>query len=282
MNSKPAIAFFGTPRLAQIVLSLLIDSPYKPNYVVTQPDKKVGRGQKISSSPVKKTAIQNKIEVFESLKKLPSFDLGILVAFGKILPKEILNVPKHGFINIHPSLLPKCRGPSPIQSALLEGEEKTGVTIIKLDEEVDHGPILAKRELPIEKNDTHESLIEKLGDLGSKLLIEILPDYLEDKIKPQKQNHRQATFTKRIEKKDGLIDLLNPPNPLTLDGMIRAYYPWPNVWTQLTHNSKLITIKLLPSNLIQPEGKRPMTIKEFLNGYPKAAGAIENLLSPKK
>src|SRR3989344_6598258 len=135
MNPKLSIAFFGTPRLAQIVLSRLIDSPYKPDYVVTRPDKKTGRGQKTSSSPVKKTAIQNKIEVFESLKNPKSFDLGILVAFGKILSKEMLNIPGHGFINIHPSLLPQYRGPSPIQSAILNGDTETGATIIKLDAE---------------------------------------------------------------------------------------------------------------------------------------------------
>lgn len=269
------IAFFGTPRLAQIVLSHLIDSSYKPDYVITQPDKKEGRGQKISSSPVKKTASQNKIEVFESLENLPSFDLGILVAFGKILTKNILDIPKYGFLNLHPSLLPKYRGPSPIQTAILNGESETGATIIKLDEQIDHGPILAQKSMPIEKDDTHMTIIEKLGLIGSNLLLEILPDYTEGKLKPQAQDDNSATFTKHISKQDGFIDTDSPPDPQTLDRMIRAYFPWPSVWTKI--NDKVV--KFLPNEMIQPEGKKPMTVKEFSNGYPQVKPLIEKIFN---
>ncbi len=270
------IAFFGTPRLAQIVLEKLIDSPYKPQLVVTAPDAKTGRGQEVKSSPVKQTAIDNRIDVLQPAKLTTldaTFDLAILIAYGKILPQKILDIPKFGFINIHPSLLPKYRGPSPVQTAILEGEEKTGVSIILLDREVDHGPILAQKEVEIEDTDNHLSLNEKLALTGAEVLLEILPDYIEGKLKPAAQNDKLATITEHIAKQNGEIDLQNPPDKKTLDRMIRAYHPWPGVWTKL--DGKII--KFLPNGLIQPEGKRKMTKKEFLNGYPKTKELIEKL-----
>ncbi|MBI2012761.1 methionyl-tRNA formyltransferase, partial [Candidatus Curtissbacteria bacterium] len=208
------IVFFGTPRLAQIILEKLIDSPFRPQLVVTAPDSKVGRSLKPQLSPVKQTAAKHHIDVLEP-KTLNShlrtgnetfsilnsqFDLAILVAYGKIIPKDILAIPKYGFINIHPSILPKYRGPSPIQSAILAGEKQTGVTIIKLDEEIDHGPILAQKKINITNHDTHAALVEKLGKLGDELLIETLPEYLDEKLKPKPQNHALATFTKKVTK----------------------------------------------------------------------------------
>lgn len=275
------IAFFGTPHFAQIVLENLVDSPYKPTIVITAPDAKSGRGQKLVPTPVKQTAIENNIDVLtpKSLNQQSTidnqqFDLAILVAYGKIIPKEILGIPKYGFINLHPSLLPKYRGPSPIQSAILSGESKTGVTIMLLDEEVDHGPILAQHEILIENNDNNETLHEKLGSIGAKLLTKTLSDYLEGNLKPKPQNHSKATFTKHIERLDGYIDLKNPPTKNQLQNMIRAFHPWPGVWTKL--NGKII--KFLPDGKIQPEGKRPMTKKEFLNGYTDTKDFIEKLL----
>src|SRR3989344_5009199 len=134
------IIFFGTPRFAQIVLEKLIDSPFRPSIVVTATDAKFGRGQKLKSSPVKQTAIQKGLRILQPHKlseisgQLKDIDIAILVAYGKIIPKEILAIPKFGFVNVHPSLLPKYRGPSPIQSAILAGEKKNGVSIILLDE----------------------------------------------------------------------------------------------------------------------------------------------------
>ncbi len=275
------IAFFGTPRLAQIVLENLIQSPYKPSLIVTAPDAKSGRGQKVTASPVKQTATENKIEVSTRtvLDLNIDLDLAILVAYGQIIPKRILEIPKFGFINIHPSLLPKYRGPSPIQTAILDGEEITGVTIIKLDEELDHGPFLAQEKVTIKKTDTHLTLIEKLGAIGSNLLLETLPDYISGKVKLQEQNHAKATTTKKITKEDSKIDLLNPPNLPVLDRMIRAYYPWPGVWTRLIVNGSQFTVKLLPQNVIQLEGKRPLTLTQFKNGYPKIYEQIKNLLT---
>lgn len=284
------ILFFGTPRLAQIVLKKLIDSPFRPHLVITAPDSQAGRGQKYESSPVKITAEKYHISILQPKNLLDKnfirqlagsnfkFDLAILVAFGKIIPKDILLIPKKGFINVHPSLLPKYRGPSPIQTAILEEDKKTGVSIMLLEETVDHGPVLAQKEVAIEKEDTHATLVEKLGKLGVELLIKTLPQYLKGRLKPKPQDHSKATFTKRITKADGEIDLLNPPNPQVLDRMVRAFYPWPGVWARLqTADYRLRTIKFLPGNLIQPEGKRPMTIKEFLNGYPAARDLLAKL-----
>lgn len=273
--------FFGTPRFAQIVLEKLINSPYKPQLVVTGPDSKIGRGQKLQPSPVKQTAQRHKIATNYQLPTTNyQFDLAILVAYGKIIPKDLLTLPRYGFLNVHPSLLPKYRGPSPIQSAILAGEEKTGVTIMLLDEKIDHGPILAQVEVTIGEKDTHASLIEKLGKAGSDLLIETLPFYINGDLNPQPQNHQEATSTAHVKKSAGFIDLACPPDPQTFDRMIRAFYLWPGVWTRLqTTNYKLQTIKFLPGNLILPEGKRPLTIGEFKNGYPKVYEQIKDLFN---
>ncbi|OGD87476.1 methionyl-tRNA formyltransferase [Candidatus Curtissbacteria bacterium RIFCSPLOWO2_02_FULL_40_11] len=287
------IVFLGTPRLAQIVLENLANSPFKPQLVITGQNNKAGRGLALSASLVKQEAVKHHIAVDYELAAIDkSFDLAILVAFGRIIPKEILEKPKHGFINVHPSLLPKYRGPSPIQSAILDGEKKTGVTIIKLDQEVDHGAILNQQEIEIENQDTHESLIEKTGMIGSNLLIETLPNYLKGKIKPEEQNHKTATFTKKITKTNGQIDLNNPPSKQKLQRMINAYYPWPTVWTEVeTRNQKPasqakrgepetrnLRIKFLPKGLIQPEGKRPMSVNEVKNGFPQIYERIKHFI----
>ncbi len=282
-------AFFGTPRLAQIVLEKLVDSPYKPQLVVTAPDARVVRGQKNLQSPAKETAVKNSIDVLEP-KDFNNFDakfdLAILIAYGKILPGKILEIPKFGFINIHPSLLPKYRGPTPVQTAILEDEEKTGISIILLDKEVDHGPILAQQEVGIERDDNHLSLNEKLAAIGAKVLLEILPLYIDGKLKLIPQDHKKATFTQHISKENGFVDPQNPPDKQTFGRMVRAYHPWPGVWTRLQSpersdggQAKLDgkIIKFLPGGLIQPEGKKPMTKKEFLNGYPKTKELIEKL-----
>src|SRR3972149_8759755 len=284
------IVFFGTNRLAQIVLEELIKSNYKPQLIITAPDKKAGRGQERQMSPVKPTALKNNLEIlqpkdlYESNVKsrLSNVDLSILVAYGQIIPKEILIAPKYGFINVHPSLLPKYRGPSPIQTAILSDDKKIGISIIILDELIDHGPILIQKKITISPKDTHLSLIEYLGKIGARLLIQILPEYLAGSLKPKTQNHSQATFSKRIKKSNGYVDLNNPPDSKTFDRMIRAFYPWPGVWTRLqTTNYKLQTIKFLPGNLIQPEGKRPMSITEFKNGYPQAYEQLSQLFENK-
>lgn len=285
------ISFFGTPQNAAIILKKLLSSKHKPSLVVTGADIQRGRGRKFQSSPIKELARDNDLKILEPgnltdknfIKDFSNFspDLAILIAYGKLIPKVVLAIPKFGFVNIHPSLLPKYRGPSPIYQTILNGDDKTGVTIIKLDEELDHGPILAQKELTVLGNETHQSLMGKLADTGSELLIDTLPFYLKGKLALKEQDHSKATYTEKITKADGFINLYNPPNPQTLDRMIRAFYPWPGVYTKLKiKNEKLKVIKFLPDSpfLIQPEGKKPMTVNEFLNGYPEAEKFIEKLL----
>lgn len=272
---KLKIAFFGTPQNAAIVLEKLIESPFKPSLVITGQDTKANRGQALTATPVKLVAEKHNIPVDYKLSAIDNnFDLAILVAFGQIIPDDLLSKPKYGFLNIHPSLLPKYRGPSPIYEAILKGDEITGVTIIKLDAELDHGPMLTQKELEIEKADTHQSLMEKTAILGAKTLIETLPKYLNGSLRPGPQDHLKATYTEKVKKKNGYIDISNPPDTKTLDLMIRAYFPWPTVWTKVDRK----IIKFLPEGKIQPEGKRPMTQKEFQNGYPQLFGKIKPFL----
>lgn len=277
------VAFFGTPKISQIVLEKLINSPYKPQLVITGADTQKGRGQKTEITPIKETALKNKIKILQPQTlseknfavEFKTFDpdVAILIAYGKIIPDEILSIPKFGFVNIHPSLLPKYRGPAPITAPILEGDTTTGVSLIVLDSELDHGPIIAQAEVAISETDTHKTLGEKLANTGANLLLKTLPEYLEQNITPESQDHNLATFSKKITKENGKIDIANPPDNITLDRMIRAYYPWPTVWFVLDQKRFM----LLPEGQIQPEGKKPMVIKEFLNGYPKYKGLIEKL-----
>lgn len=204
--------------------------------------------------------------------------LGIVADFGLILPPEILNIFPKGILNIHPSLLPKYRGPTPVQEAILNGDEETGVTIIELDEEVDHGPILTQVKEPIFENDTAQTLYERLFKIGANLLSQTINQYIKNEIKPSEQDHSKATFAKRLTRTDGYIDIESPPLKEKLDRMIRAYYPWPGVWGKWQiANSKWRTVKFLPEQKIQVEGGKPMSYKDFLNGYPEAKELIEKL-----
>lgn len=213
--------------------------------------------------------------------------LGVLAYFGLILPKQVLGLFPKGILNIHPSLLPKYRGPTPGQTAILDGEVKTGVTLIKLDEEVDHGPIIAQIEEPILQNDTAETLYERLFAIGIRLLEENINSYLNNKVVLKEQDHSRATFTNQLSRQDGFIDLDNSPSPEKLDRMIRAYHPWPGVWTKFRiknlaargepRQRRELRIKFLPDKKIQVEGGKPMTYKDFVNGYPDAKELLEQV-----
>lgn len=194
-------------------------------------------------------------------------DIGIIANYGRIVPKSVIKSFPKGIINIHPSLLPKYRGPTPVPTAILEGEEKTGVSIIKIDEEVDHGPILIQKEEKISPEDTSETLLNRLFKIGAELLPNVIERYIKGEIEPVEQEHNLATFTKALKKKMGFIDLENPPLPDLLDRMIKAYYPWPGVWTKADLGGKVLILKLLPEKKIQIEGKKPMSYKDFANGY---------------
>jgi len=201
------------------------------------------------SPPIKILAQQNNTPVFQpsSLKKDTEFlqkfkelkpDLCVIVAYGKIIPKDYLNLPKYGFVNIHPSLLPKYRGPSPIQSAILNGETETGVSIMLADEEVDHGPILNSNKQQATSNKSYKEIAKELAELGAKLLIETLPGYIGGAIKPKPQNHSEATFTKMFSREDGKISW--PQTAEQIYNQIRALNPEPGTWT--TWNGRILNI----------------------------------------
>ena len=224
-------AYFGTSEFAVKILGRLIESGYVPSLVVTAPDKPKGRKMIMTPPPVKVFAQKHNLKIIqpESLAVKPPFgdltakwfDLFIVASYGKIIPKSILDIPKFGALNVHPSLLPKFRGPSPIQSFILSGEKKTGVTIILMDEQVDHGPILAKQELEFSKINAKE-LEEKLAELGGEILVDVIPKWINSEIKPQEQDHNQATFTKKINKEDGFVDL-EKDNPELIDRNFHAF-----------------------------------------------------------
>ena len=324
-SQKPNLVFFGTPEFAVIVLEKLIAAGYLPVAVVCNPDEPIGRKQILTPPPVKQFIAKNKlpIEILQpSTKsellaishglKIIKPKLAIIAAYGKIIPKEILDIPFWGFINVHPSLLPKYRGASPIQHAILNGDKETGVTIMKVDKEMDHGSIFGKSEIQISKSETYESLYKKLAELGAELLIKMIPDYISGKIKPAPQNHSQATYTKIIKKEDGKIDWTK--NAIEIERMTRAYYPWPNAWTVcdgkilkileaetakyknndykigevflLQHSNILKNVGMLLSvkcgdgvliiKKLQLEGGKVLSAKEFLNGHQNFIGSILN------
>jgi methionyl-tRNA formyltransferase len=258
------IVFMGTPEFAVPILETLCQSDFKPKAVITAPDKEAGRGQEITSSPVKTAAQNFKIPVLQpptkedlvkqTLELKP--DLVVAAAYGKILPKEILDFPKYGSINVHPSLLPRYRGPSPVQFAILNGDLKTGVSIMLMNEKMDEGPILAQETIKIEKNDTTQSLEEKLSKISSELLIKTLnywivlnemPKSAKNLVLPQQQDNSAASYTKIITKQDGKI--IWDKSAEELERQIRAFIPWPGSFT------------VFAAPTISGENKKPLTIK---------------------
>lgn len=288
MSIFPKIIFVGTAEFGGPILEKLVASQYQPKAVVTTPDKPKGRQQILTSSPIKQLADKWQIPVLQPQKiidtedKLAAIqpDLIIVVAYGQILPKAIFSMPKFGSLNLHGSLLPKYRGPSPIQTAILKDEKETGVTLMLIDEKIDHGGILAQKKIEISPGQTAPTLHNKLAYLAANLLIETLPLYLEGKIKPQAQDDSKATYTKILTKDDGQLDL--EKSAQDLEQQIRAYVGWPGSW--LIYKEKRLKILkakavglpaeqalktkngyLLPE-LVQPAGKKPMSWEEFSRG----------------
>ncbi len=228
----------GTPEFAVPSLAALLRSSYQVVAAYTQPDKKAGRGQSVAFSPVKQLALSQGLEVVQpdslkvagTVEKLASFapDLMVVAAFGQILPPEILALPKFGCLNVHPSLLPRYRGASPIATAILQGDEITGVTIMLLDVGLDSGPILSQREVSISADDTTGSLAVKLAQAGAQLLMETLPLWIDVRIQAQPQEESRASYSKVITKGDGEMDWRLPA--LDLWRRVRAFAPWPGCY----------------------------------------------------
>lgn len=294
------VVFMGSPDYAVPILEML-NQNYRVVGVITQPDRPVGRGKKIQAPPVKILAQSlglpvlqpEKIKGDEFVQELSELkpEVIIVAAYGKILPKGILDLPKFGCVNVHASLLPKWRGASPIQSAILNGDASSGVTIMLMDEGVDTGKILAQSEVEIDKEDTAESLSQKLSLSGAELLAATLPDYLNGSIQPQAQQEEEATFTRMLKKEDGEIDFSRSLE--FIERQVRAYYPWPICYFKWD-DSLLRVIKAEDNRTqklacrqrgiidkypcigtangdlklvqVQPSGKRVMSGKDFLNG----------------
>lgn len=266
------IAFFGTGEFASIILEGLIHLGLNIT-IYTEEAKNAGRGGNLKPSPVSLRAQKfgRKVNEISDIKtaKIANFDLLICADFGQKIPAEILRKAKIEAINLHPSLLPKFRGPSPIQTAILRGETISGVSIIKMTPEIDEGPILAQIETEIKPNDDHLSLRDKLATLGLKLLIKMLPDMVAGKIQaiPQPSG---ATMTHKFKKEDGEIDWKKPVEEI--ERQIRALHPWPRTYTFIDHKRLIIHLAHIEKDqlmldLIQLEGKNSTDFRSFLRGW---------------
>lgn len=278
INNKINFAFFGTDFFAVKVLEELKNQGLLPKVVVTTIDKPKGRKLVLTPTETKVWAIENNIEYIE-VKKLDSdfyqklsslnLELSIVASFGKIIPKNVLDLPKFGTINVHPSLLPKLRGPSPLQTAILE-EDETGVSIMKLDEEVDHGPILLQEKINIEWPPYEDELASASAKLGGSMLSKVIDKILSNELVEIEQDHSKATFTKKIEKVDGLIDLKDSPEKNLRK--IRSFCVWPGAYFFDEDNKRIIVKKAhiedgkLVLERIIPEGKKEMSYADFLRG----------------
>ena len=258
------LIFMGTPEFGVIILEKLIKSKYKPVLVITEPDKPIGRKQILTPPAVKVLAQRYNISILQPEKIRDSKyeirdikpDLIVVAAYGQILPKEILKIPKYGCLNIHPSLLPKYRGASPIQHAILNGDKKTGVTIILMDEKIDHGPIMSNIKYQISNiKITYEELSKELANLGAKLLLKTIPKWVKAELKPKPQDESKATYAKILKKEDGRINWKKSADDI--ERQVRAFNPWPGTWTywQIL-KEKPLRIKILKARVfISPENK---------------------------
>ncbi|MEK7463560.1 MAG: methionyl-tRNA formyltransferase [Patescibacteria group bacterium] len=270
---KIKIGFFGTPDYAVMTLDALHQAGFDIAFVVTMPDRPQGRKMLMTPPPTKVWSEQHKVPVLQpeklrdpafigSLKKFEC-DIFVVIAYGKIIPDEILNIPKSKSLNIHGSLLPKYRGSCPIETALLEDQKNTGVTIIRMDSEMDHGPIIAMKNVIVEPWPPHAEILgNAIVRAGNELLISTLPDWVSGKLPEIEQDHSQATFTKKIEKGDGLIDLNDDPYKNYLK--IQAYHGWPSAFFFIEKEGKKIRVKITQASFVNgklilekviPEGK---------------------------
>lgn len=282
---KPSIVFFGTPTFATSILDELKAAGIYPSILVTTPDAPSGRNLVLTPPPVKVWGEREQIPILQpdSLTNPDDiapllnteWDLFIVASYGKILPPAVFNAPRHGTINVHPSLLPKFRGASPIRSAILEDERATGVSIMLLDEKMDHGPILAQARIELEESEwpPRGTLFDELmAHAGGQLLAETIPAWLAGEITPEEQDHTKATFSHKITKAMGEIDLADDPYKNLLK--IRAFDGWPGTYFFHEHNGKRIRVKIIDARLaddgslkilrVVPEGKKEMSYEDFM------------------
>ena len=306
------VVFMGTPAFAVPALRALVVRGHVVAGVYTQPDRRAGRGQKLTASPVKIFAEEHGLPVFQprSLRQDVAAarseladlapDVVIVAAYGLFLPDEVLRLPRLGCLNIHPSLLPRHRGPSPVATAILDGDETSGVTIMLLDEGMDTGPILAQRETRISADETAEELTERLFELGSELLVDTLDQWGREQILPTPQNNDDASVTRRLQREDGRIDWSQSADSIAR--RVRAFTPWPGTFTVWRGKTVKIlrgspvdgalsgtpgtvvrlddsTIAVLTGSgavevqSLQIEGRRAMSATDFVRGYGDFVGS---------
>lgn len=305
------IVFFGTPDFAVPTLRTLLASRHPVVGVVTQPDRPRGRGQKISDAPIKVLAVEHGLPVFQPERLKPPEvaetirawqpDLGVVAAYGRIIPEALLELPRLGMINVHASLLPKYRGAAPVHRAVIDGETETGVTIMRLVRELDAGDMIAKVKRPIGPNETSDVVERDLAELGAGLLVDVVDRMAAGPVAEERQDFMMATYAPRLTKEEGLVDWALPAN--FIHNRVRGLYPWPHAYTYLD-GQRLILLQTrmddersteAPGTVVtaarddfhvatghggriailrlQPEGRRPMTVREFLAGHAIRPGA---------
>ena len=310
--------FFGTPAFAVPTLERLLASPHDVVGVVTQPDRPRGRGQRVSASPVKTVALANGLPVFQPERmKDPDFvaaldglkpDIGVVAAYGRLLPDRLLELPRLGMVNVHASLLPKYRGAAPIHRAVMAGETESGITIIKLVHEMDAGPMLRWEALPIAPDDTSASLEPRLAELGAELLVATNDALEAGGVIEHEQNPAEVTFAPRLTRADGQIDWTRTARQI--HNQVRGLHPWPHAFGYLDGVRYLLLhtevvegrapsfgdapavagqiLEAVKDRLIvaagqetalallevQPEGRRPLTTRAFLAGHRMTPGAV--------
>ncbi|MEQ2007962.1 MAG: methionyl-tRNA formyltransferase [Limisphaerales bacterium] len=307
------IVFMGTPDIACPTLQALATTPgFQVVGVVVQPDKPKGRDLKLQPPPVKELALRLGLHVFQperarneafiaQLRELRP-DLIAVLAYGQILPQALLDIPPHGCLNVHTSLLPRWRGAAPIQWAILEGDAQTGVTIMRMDAGLDTGGIISTHSTPIAPDDNAQTLHDRLAVLGAELLVQTIPRYVSGELQPQPQPAAATTYARKLTKDDGRLDWSQPAH--VLHNRLRAFTPWPGTFTFLPASPKPLLLKVWRAELaagsgapgqvlvadksglvvasregalrlleVQKEGSRRMTVGEFLAGHPLAVGS---------
>lgn len=308
MSPRPRIIFIGTPQFAVSSLEACL-SVGEVVAVVTQPDKPKGRGQELAQSPVKVRALERQLPVLQPAKlrntafpdELAAYrpEVIVVTAYGKILPRQLLELAPHGSVNVHASLLPRFRGAAPIQWAIAHGDAETGVCLMRMDEGLDTGPVISSDKIPIEPTDTSATLHDRLAVLGGALLERDLPRYLSGELRPVPQPAEGVVLAPIIDKEDGRIDFARPA--VELERRLRAFTPWPGAFTtfaggllkitelQVAHGEGAPGTVLAASadggvevackegsvvfTGLQPEGKRAMSAAEFLNGRRVTVGS---------
>jgi methionyl-tRNA formyltransferase len=303
------IVFFGTPQFAVPSLEALVTSRHQVPLVVTQPDRRRGRGQKVTDSPVKAAALAHDVPVYQPDRlrdpavavtlRQHAPDLAVVAAYGKLIPADLLTLPRLGMINVHASLLPKYRGAAPVHRAVINGETETGVTIMQIVEALDAGDMLAKSARGIGPDETSDIVESALAEEGSRLLLETIDRMEAGAVRPERQDDSASTYAARLTKAEGHIDWSLTAREI--HNRVRGLYPWPHAYSSLdgdrliilktrviddasgrnpgtivevTHDAVLVTTGsgLLAITELQSEGRRPMPTRDFLAGHPLQPG----------